>query len=126
MDALLGQAIPALEEAMRFRVARQGVLAANLANVDTPGYRRSELHFESELERAGVRLQRTHPEHQPQGPVPYRLETGPRGSGPDRNGVVLEREVVEVSRNAGAFTDQAAVLSRLMAITRVAVVGEAR
>ncbi len=112
---------------MRFRVARQGVLAANLANVDTPGYRRVDLRFDAELERASDRLRRTHPSHLPSGPdADYRLHTEPRSRRPDANGVVLEREVIQASRNAGAFTDQAAVLSRLLAMTRVAIVGEPR
>jgi hypothetical protein len=59
-DGLLGGVVPEIERSMRFRVQRQGVLAANLANADTPGYRRAELHFEDALSSA---LAKTDPKH---------------------------------------------------------------
>lgn len=47
---------------------RQQVLAHNIANVDTPGYKRLEVRFEDKLRRAlegpeNLRLLRTHPRH---------------------------------------------------------------
>ena len=56
----------------------------------------------------------------------YRIVRGPRGSRPDGNGVELDREVVELTRNAGQFRDQAAVLARLLALRRIAVTGDQR
>ena len=127
VDGLVGSVIPALEQSLRFRVARQGVLAANLANVDTPRYQRRDLSFEAELGRAAGSVGRTHPQHLG-GPSEkgYRIHTAPRSDRPDGNGVELQREVVEASRNAGAFSDQAAVMSRLLVMRRIAVTGEAR
>lgn len=126
MDAIAGSTIPALESSLRFRLVRQGLLAANLANADTPGYRRVNASFDAALTRAGHELTRTHPAHQahPDGPAGYRIERGPRGSGPDGNGVELQREILEASRNAGAFTKQAAVLSRLLILRRIAITGD--
>lgn len=129
MPDLVGAAIPTLEHAMRFRVARQGLLAANLANVDTPGYRRRDLRFQAELQKADSGLARTHARHlagERAAAGGHRLETGRQGTRPDRNGVDLLSEVVAATRNAGAFKQQAAVMSRLLAIQRVAVTGEAR
>ncbi len=37
MDLIHGGSVAALEDALRFRVARGSVLASNLANVDTSG-----------------------------------------------------------------------------------------
>jgi flagellar basal-body rod protein FlgB len=125
MSDLLGGAVGHLEAAMRFRMLRQGALAANVVNADTPRYRRVD--FEPLLAQAGSRLQRTHERHLPAGnEAGYRIVRGPRGSRPDGNGVELEREVVELTRNAGAFREQAAVLARLLALRRVAVTGEPR
>ncbi len=127
MEDLLGGAIPALERSMRFRAARQGVLAANLANVDTPGYRRVDVHFEGALDRASAQLRRTHPSHR-SGRVlsTHRVEVEPPSHRPDRNGVTLERELITASRNSGAFTQHADVMSRLISIQRMAIVGEPR
>jgi len=127
MSQLLGGAIPHLETAMRFRLARQAALSANVANADTPNYRRVDLSFDKALAAAGVRLERTHGAHLgTQGANGHRLERGPRGQRPDGNGVELDREVVELHRNAGAFQDQADVLSRLIALRRLALSGNGR
>ncbi len=123
MSDLLEGAIPHLTEAMRFRMNRQGALAANVVNADTPGYRRVD--FEPLLTKAGARLQRTHPRHiSGGGDSGYRVVQGPRGSRPDGNGVELDREVIELTRNAGAFREQAAVLKRLLVMRRIAVTSE--
>ena len=125
MEGLLGEAATEVIRAMRFRVARQGLLAANLANVDTPGYRRADLEFGEALDRA---LVRSHPAHRAGSRAEggHRLVTGPKSDRPDGNGVELEPEIIAAVRNAGAFTDQAEVLARLFRLARVAVSGEPR
>lgn len=116
-----------LEASLRFRAARQVVLASNVANADTPGYRPADLEFEALLGDEQVRLARTHAGHLPVGGTGsdgYRLQTEPRGEGPDGNGVMLERELVRMSRNAGAYQDQADILSRMLGLVRSAIAGE--
>lgn len=47
--------IPALQEVLNFSEARHGVLVANVANVNTPGYRTRDLsvsHFQAKLKEA--------------------------------------------------------------------------
>ena len=47
--------IPILEQVVQFTQARHGVLAGNLANMDTPGYRTADLspeRFQSKLQEA--------------------------------------------------------------------------
>ncbi len=117
-------ALSTLQEAMRFRMARESVLAGNIANADTPGYRRRDLSFEGILAEKTPALQRTHPGHLPQDSVEAtgaRVERGPRGTRPDGNGVDLDQELVVAHRNAGAFIDQANVLARLSILVRTAI-----
>ena len=113
---------------MRFRMVRQGALAANVANADTPGYRRVDISFEASLGQAASGLAATHSAHitnrDEAASGSYRVSRGPRGTRPDGNGVDRDQEVVHLSRNAGAFTDAATVLSRIYAIRRMAVTGE--
>ena len=114
---------------MRFRVARQAALASNVSNADTPGYRRVDLDFDAVLNKAAVRLTRTDHRHlgpDTNGADPYPIQRGPRGSRPDGNGVDLNHELIEFSRNAGAFRNQAEVLSRWLALHRIAITGEPR
>lgn len=126
VEGLLAGAIPELERSLRFRVERQAVLAANLANADTPGYRRAELHFEAALHSALAKSGASQASDRAQAPTGNRLEIEPVADTPDRNGVDLEQELLEVSRNAGVFTQQAAVLARLIAMARIAATGEPR
>lgn len=127
MASLLNGAIPLLETAMRLRIARQAVLAGNVVNADTPGFRRQDLEFDGLLREASGRLEQTHPAHLgSRGPAGARLVTGPRGTRPDGNGVDLERELILLRRNAGAFQDQAAVLSRLYTLRRIAATSDGR
>ena len=47
--------IPVLEQVVNFAQARHGILAGNIANIDTPGYRTADLStekFESKLKEA--------------------------------------------------------------------------
>jgi len=118
------QAIGALQHAMQFRMARESVLATNVAHADTPGYRRRDLSFEGVLSDERSRMTRTHERHLPVprvDPARARIERGPRGTRPDGNGVDLDTELVEASRNAGAFIDQANVLARVSALVRTAI-----
>src|SRR5690349_14470935 len=54
--------LPLLEQVVNFTEARHGVLAGNIANLDTPGYRTRDLsseEFQGRLEKAIE--ERTHP-----------------------------------------------------------------
>jgi flagellar basal-body rod protein FlgB len=55
-----------LERSLDLSAQRQVLISSNLANVDTPGYKTTDLNFEEELKRAtgeGETLALTHPAH---------------------------------------------------------------
>ena len=117
-------AIGALQNAMRFRMARESVLASNVANADTPGYRRRDLSFDNVLAKESGRMTRTHAKHlavDSGDPADARVTMGPRGSRPDGNGVDLDQELIAAHRNAGAYIDQANILARISALMRTAI-----
>src|SRR5579872_1085378 len=64
LDSLLNAStIPVLEEVINFTQARHQVLAGNIANIDTPGYRTRDLDgrmFESQLKEAINARDRSH------------------------------------------------------------------
>lgn len=119
----LGEALARVEDAMRFRVARQGVLAANVANADTPGFRGADLAFDAALVRAAAPSAPAHPRHLPvDAAAPdWRVVARDGAPRPDGNDVNLDRELIELTRNAGAFSQQAEVLSRLIALRQLAL-----
>jgi len=95
------------EEALRLRARRSEVLAANLANADTPGYKARDFDFAAMLRKEmqpPVRLAATHSGHMKpdQGLVAstqmaYRV---PQQASLDGNTVEVEREQTEFSANA--------------------------
>lgn len=117
------EAMNSLQTAMRFRMKRESLIAGNIANADTPGYRRRDLSFDGVLSSTQARLDRTHEGHMTSAgrPGDPRVELGPRGTRPDENGVDLDQELVTAHRNAGAFVDQANVLARLSTLVRTAI-----
>jgi flagellar basal-body rod protein FlgB len=47
-----GKTLDVLHRTMDVALLRRGVLADNIANADTPNFKRSQINFESELKRA--------------------------------------------------------------------------
>lgn len=79
--------------------ARQKVVASNIANADTPGYKTQDLNFQQELQSAAY-LSNPMPEEVPNLPVKN-----------DGNNVSLDREARLLSENDLRFT-LASVLMR--------------
>jgi flagellar basal-body rod protein FlgB len=116
IDRLFGnQTMSVLSNALRATDLEHQVIAHNLANVDTPGFKRSEVLFQSTL-AAALRAQtdgsdqlqgtRTNPNHLPigevaspsdvQGQAVVRAETSLR---PDGNNVDIDAEMTRLSEN---------------------------
>ena len=100
-------AVEHLRAGLDYHLARHNLLTANLAHVDTPGFRPVDLKrvgaFEGALHTA---LQTTDPAHfgQPQavsGPAPWRVveDASAQATGADGNAVSLDREAVKIATN---------------------------
>jgi len=77
--------------------ARQKLVASNIANADTPGYRTQDIDFQAEF-------------HQAMGGAPHATEVGDLTVKNDGNNVSLDREARLLSENALRFQ----VASQLM------------
>lgn len=78
---------------------RQRAIAANIANVNTPGYHRQDitLDFETRIRRASEAMDlRAIRSMQPE----MVTDTSARNSRPDGNNVQLEQELVHLNRNS--------------------------
>jgi flagellar basal-body rod protein FlgB len=81
---------------------RQGVVAANIANIDTPGYRTNDINFKQELDKA---LQN------PEAPVTPRPQQVPGLlERPDGNNVNIDREGLLLAQTQLQFTTGVALL----------------
>lgn len=69
--SVFDQSFQALEKAIDISRKRQGVIASNISNLDTPGYKAREIDFQGILEKAmsadenmsGTPMTRTHANH---------------------------------------------------------------
>ncbi len=104
--------IPVLQEVVNFSQARHVVLAGNIANMDTPGYKVRDLSVEDFQSRLQQAIEMRHePTSSSQGISPG--EIGLRGSEPlaevaknaktilhhDQNNVGIEHQVTEMVKN---------------------------
>ena len=106
--------IPVLEQVVNFTEARHGVLAGNIANVDTPGYRTRDLSpemFQEQLKQA-IEAQHTQPKtyasDQRYGSLDITRKMDPFHDVQasmknilfhDESNVSLEQQVTEISKN---------------------------
>lgn len=112
-----------LQRTLDLRSARQRVIASNLANEETPGYRASDLTFMDQLQsaqkgRLPIVLAATQSSHfgvrGPQGvqAVTGKLAEVPAGDLPlDANSVNLELEMAKLSENAMQYNAAATILA---------------
>ena len=114
-----GGSLPALEAMLSFASARQKLLAANIANVDTLGYKTRDLSepgFQQLLERLlGGQEERVE------------FKTGPAADAgrvkAGGNNVDLEIEMAKMVRNSALHSTAAALLTHQFALLREAVAG---
>ena len=108
-----GKTLDIMHRTMDVSLLRRSVIADNLANADTPNFKRSVINFESELKRAlqtetdrGLSTNVTNSRHIPnKNPQDYR-EVGPRRvldylttSDNNGNNVDLETETMQMMQN---------------------------
>ena len=129
----LSNAFGIYEQALQLRARRSEVLAANLANADTPGYKARDFDFKSMLRRemsAPVRLASTHQGHiQPDNtlvPTAQMMYRIPQQPSLDGNTVEVEREQVEYSANAVSYQASLRFLEGKIKGIRTAIKGSSQ
>ncbi len=129
IEPLFDNTMRLLQSGMDARMARQGVLASNIANAETPGYRALDLNFEEVLRRTAERMesQRTRTDRfegglGPLDPIRLRLiEADTVSIGNENNTVELERELGKLSENQLLFGTMARMLSKKLALLKEAI-----
>ncbi len=102
MAISIDQAFNVQATAMQARSRRAGVLAANIANADTPGYKARDIDFKSAMRAAeqGVTLRTTSaahvaPDAAPGGELKYRVPLQPSVDGNTVDGHVEKSEFMK-------------------------------
>ncbi len=132
---LLGPTHTLLTTSMRLRAARNEVLAANIANVDTPGYHSRDLKFAGVLQALAesgesstggqngrIQLVSTHPGHlRPGMQNALRVEEDEGEKKLDHNQVDLEQEMTRFAENSLLHETSVTLLSRSFGSLRYAI-----
>lgn len=104
--SLFDHTIEGLARALSLRQRQHEVLAANLANVETPGYRARDLDFRAALKAAFASM-----DSKEETPLAARIvedtAAPPRADG---NTVDMDLQMVKLSANASAYTTLARLL----------------
>ncbi|MBF0357991.1 MAG: flagellar basal body rod protein FlgB [Magnetococcales bacterium] len=132
---LLGQTGAFKANLLNLRQRRQDIIAANVANADTPGYKAKRIDFEDEMLRAfpppdQLKMARTSGNHIP---IPFgtpvagevqAVETSiPKG---DKNSVDLEQEMARQTANQLLYNYATQSLNGQINTMRMMIDGQAR
>ena len=123
-----------LQRSLDASVLRQKVIAENIANVDTPFYKRKEVVFEDELRKAldkeepKLRLKVTNPKHisnmpQEELPEPKVKVVDDILFRRDLNNVDIEKELVDLAKNNILYTGLTRFVSTKFSMLRGAIKG---
>jgi flagellar basal-body rod protein FlgB len=133
--------LPVLEQMVKFTEARHGVLAGNLANLDTPGYRSQDLspeEFQSRLKNAIEKRERGATSR---APYPYAAERIIQSTGHeenasdlaavgdtvkgmlrhDLNNTSLEEQVSEIAKNQAQHNLALSLMTAQFRLLRAAI-----
>ncbi len=122
-----------LKTKMRWHQVRQGVLAQNIANADTPGFRPSDLgamntqqsiRAPSLASVAAVRTHRAHLQGSPMGIQGNSFKTENTKCWemtPAGNAVVLEEQMIKLSSNQFDFQMASTLYSRSLGLLKTAI-----
>lgn len=135
INSTFGKHMDIVEKGLDVSLLRREVIGDNIANADTPGFKRSEVSFESELERA--LLSEAEPEfptymtdskhisfndytdYQTVTPnITVDYDTSYRN---DENGVDIDQEMIDASKNSLHYNAMIEVYSRNIKILDTAI-----
>ena len=133
MRGIFDQHLALLQKSMDFRARRNVVLASNVANIETPGYKAKDIVFENALGQAMQAslpgpLEVTDPRHfdgrfiVPLNDVkPQTILTSNPVGNLDDNSVDLEREMVKLGENQVEYQALTQMVSHKFAQLRMAI-----
>ncbi len=109
------------------RVLKSKLIASNVANVDTPGYKSVDLDFgeQMESEMGSIGMKRTHAKHMTDGISTgvgvAEIKENPNPGRPDGNNVNVDDEMLKMTENNVQYTIAVQLLSRRMGQMKSAI-----
>jgi len=113
LDLFEGQTLNAIESYMGRLSERQQIVASNLANIDTPGYKTKDITFHATMDElladrsSPARLRTTRERHidaEPFGPLDRVFEPQGLIERADENNVDIDREMMKMNETSFGYT----------------------
>lgn len=127
MNLLFGGTIDLLRQAVSFSTRRHQVLAQNLANAETPGYRGQDIVFRDELETAlrgkAAPVSAALPELDGSVLRTVQVYSGDAGPRMDGNDVDLDRQMVRMAQNTLYHNAMVQILTQKFNVLKGAISG---
>ncbi len=131
-EVLFGTTLVMLEKLIDFQYDRHTVLATNIANIDTPGYKGNDLRFSDELKKAAsskgsMPLKKTNEKHLPlkagelRGVTHQVVPSSGAVQRLDGNTVDLDKEMAKLSENSLYYSTAVQILSKKLGLIRTAI-----
>jgi len=128
---LFDNTIRVLEKALDYQMKKQEVIAANIANAQTPGYAPGRLEFEESLKNAlrsgDSKVSQADPRHFPisQGSLDnlearFYRDSDKTGMG-DLNGVDIEQEMIDLAENQIRYEATTQLVKRKLGLLKYVV-----
>lgn len=123
-----------LSKVLDLRAQKAQVIAANIANAETPGFSPSRFDFEEDLANAldktrGIQLARSHERHLGLGPAHFNEVSGKvimvadtTGIG-DKNGVNVDQEMLALSENELLYETSVQLLQKKLSMLKHVIGG---
>ncbi len=111
-DKLFGQTIAVGAQALNLRMAKQGLIQSNIANIETPGYNQQDFSFRDAM-RSAMRdqgqLARTNSKHIAIDPLDTSESISFSG---EKRPVDLDEEMLDLSQNQLMYRATAKIISK--------------
>jgi flagellar basal-body rod protein FlgB len=124
MANLFEKDIDVLSKSLDMYLTRQAVIADNIANAETPGYKARRVEFESQLQ-AAVEAQEN-PSFPPRdiGSISAKVYQDPESErGQDLNTVDMDREMAEMTKNELRYNAATSAISRKFSLLKYSISG---
>jgi flagellar basal-body rod protein FlgB len=119
-SVLFDPTLSGLAEALTLYQHRHEVIASNLANVETPGYRAQELDFAATLKDA---FKAAGPERSPSATPPDVVTDASAPPRADGNTVDVDLQMAKLAQNGGKYVALARILQQRIAQMKFAIDG---
>ena len=129
---MFGRTIGLLQKSLDLRMQKQQAISANIANVDTPGYKAVRLEFEDGLKRALARKEAEESLPSTSGPQrggaegfeevkPRVTRVGDLSGIGDKNGVNLDQEMISMAENQILYEAASQMISKKIGLLRYVI-----